>query len=384
MFIFAIYTFLVFTWMSLLKYSMNTPQNPFSRVRVPFFLVNVFNLVYVAVTIYLISPSTPDNTRVIVVEVGGVVMGSLAILTAASVIFYGMSLYRFMESAGGKKLSGSKKKTSASSSAERMKYAAYGFSLALIGEGALWLETSIDIQTFFNNELVLGSVFYSMSVISMSIMLFLFKNGVTALDPKTTLTKQKSSTLLNKTGSDRLLTRQESARSMRRAASRSDARTRVTDSVSGRTRGATEEMSTAGGTSPPSIKSTLDAPLNTDDEFEQPKRRDSEEVQDIVHTHREVDALMSLGADLDALHEEEPEFQEPVNIELENVLANPAQATSSAVTSMVAPEGSPPTSAAVSPIQSTSNLLSNKVVDSSSMISVENEPVQDVPALSIK
>jgi len=229
------------------------------------------------------------------------------------------------------------------------------------------------------NELVLGSSFYAMSVISMCIMLYLFKNGVAALDPNSTLSKQKSSTKLNKGGSDRLITRQESARSIHRTASRSQA---GGNSVSGRTRGETDEQVLS--SSPPSAKSTLAAPLNTDDEFE-PKpsaHRDSEVVQDITHTHREVDALMSLGADLEQVHEEEPQFNEPINIELPSIPVGGAPTSSMAqTTSMVAPS-----SATVSPVQSTASiaLLDSKAVNSSSLVEPEKEPVvEDVPPLSI-
>jgi len=252
----------------------------------------------------------------------------VAIALASGIIFYGMSLYKFMETAGGKKLSSSaKKSTSASQSAIRMKRGAFGFSAMLIAEGALWLVTSIDIDTFLNNELVLGSVFYSLSVVSMCIMLYLFKNGVAALDPNSTLSKQKSSTLLGeKKGSERLITRQESARSMRSASKSDLGRSRGGNSVSGRTRGATTDDVITG--SPGSATSTLAAPLNADEEFvpRSPKaaRRPSEDdVERIRHTNREVDALMSLGADLE-VHDDE--FNGPVDIELPTIGANPTVA----------------------------------------------------------
>jgi len=194
----------------------------------------------------------------------------------------------------------------------------------LIAEGALWLVTSIDIDTFLNNELVLGSVFYSLSVVSMCIMLYLFKNGVAALDPNSTLSKQKSSTLLGeKKGSERLITRQESARSMRTASKSDLGRSRGGNSVSNR---ATNDDMITG--SPGSATSTLAAPLSADEEFapRSPKaaRRASEdEVERIRHTNREVDALISLGADLE-VHEDE--FNGPVDIELPTIGANPAAA----------------------------------------------------------
>jgi len=229
-----------------------------------------------------------------------------------------------------------------------MKRGAYGFSLALVGEGVLWLVTSIDIETFFSNELVLGSIFYAFSVVSMCIMLYLFKNGVAALDPNSTLSKQKSSTQLNKKGSDRLITRQESARSIR-SQSKSELGVRsTTGSVSGRTRGATDDMTG-------SQKSMLASPLNNDleamGEGERRGRRNSDDdVQSITHTHREVDALMSLGADLDQVQEERAEFNNPVDIELPVISAN------AAVLNNQQESSSAPGSTTVSPVVSARDL----------------------------
>jgi len=276
MFVFAMFTLFVFTWMSLLKYSMSIPQNPFSKVRVPFMVVNIFNAAYVAVTIFMINPNTPDDLRVQLVQIGGVIMASISLILAIAVLFYGLSLYRFMQNVGGKRRVNNAAKMSGTN---RMKYGAFGITFCLIGESVLWLITSIDIETFFSNELILGSVYYIFSVISMSIVLFLFRNGVTNVNPnQSTLSKQKSSSHINSERT-RPIGRVNTGRSIAGPSEivRSPSRDHALSEDNGvGTRSSDEDLQHV--------------------KFADPSRSDSVAIW---HSVRERDALLALGTDID-------------------------------------------------------------------------------------
>jgi hypothetical protein len=232
---------------------MKGGTNPFNKLKVPFAITNAAQFTIIIGLVIALSTNGDSSTQIDLAKAGTIIIICFGLLLTTAFVAYGHLLAKVLGAAGKQ-----------SSVRRNIQAATIVFPLCFFLESITGIITVSDFDTFYQDMAVVVGLEYLASALSMLSLLWIFRNGVSAMSPnKSTLGTMDSQTERSSKASKSDKSRRETIASTKGAMGSSESNLLSNKNIELQSSGSNSKLNQAEIMKGSTDSSTTSVPANT-------------------------------------------------------------------------------------------------------------------------